>query len=68
MNLKNWAPHELWRVLVDGGAAQKLDLALPSVSRISVHPDGRRLAISAGSPKFEAWVMENLLPALKAAR
>lgn len=53
---------EVWRAPVDGGAAQKLDLALTRISRISVHPDGRRLAISAGSPQFEAWVLENLVP------
>ncbi len=54
--------YDVWRVPVDGGAAEKLEVALPGINRISVHPDGRRLAISAGSAKFEAWVLENLVP------
>lgn len=51
---------ELWRVPFDGGAPQKLDIELPVISRVSVHPDGRRLAISAGGPQFEIWVLEGL--------
>ena len=37
----------------------------------SVHPDGRRIAFSAGSPfAAEVWVMENFLPkaSIKTAR
>ena len=33
---------------------------------LSVHPDGRRIAFTAGTPvRSEVWVMENFLPALK---
>lgn len=57
------APNALWRIPVEGGAPQKLDIELPAIRSVSVHPDGRRLAISAGSPEFEVWVLENFLPA-----
>ncbi len=60
--------NELWRVPAEGGTPQKLAITLPRMNRLSVHPDGRRLAISAGSGKNEVWVMENLLPSLSAAR
>jgi hypothetical protein len=34
-----------------------------------VHPDGRRIAFTADEPtRSEVWVMENFLPALKAAK
>jgi Tol biopolymer transport system component len=56
------AANELWRVPVGGGAPQKLAITLPAISRVSVNPDGRRLAISAGSAEFEVWLIENLLP------
>jgi Tol biopolymer transport system component len=59
-------PHELWRVPADGGAAQKLDLPRSFVSRISFHPDGRRLAISAGRAEFEIWALEGWLKATDA--
>lgn len=33
----------------------------------SVHPDGRRIAFSAGDPTFEVWSLENFLPATTTA-
>lgn len=63
--------NELWRIPADGGEAQKLGLGLASNSRgasVSVHPDGQRIAFSAGEQKLEVWVMENLLPVAKARR
>jgi Tol biopolymer transport system component len=56
------AGDELWREPVDGGTPQKLGVTVPGVTRLSMHPDGRRLAISAGSRKVEVWAMENFLP------
>ncbi len=58
---------ELWQVPADGGTPQKL-ANLPLINRVSVHPDGRRLAISAGSVRAEIWVMEHLVPTVTAAR
>jgi Tol biopolymer transport system component len=58
---------ELWQVPAAGGTPQRLATGLPFINGISVHPDGRQLAVSAGSARWELWVMENLLPTLKAA-
>lgn len=56
-----------WRVSADGGQPQKVrtnGLAFPSV-----HPDGRHIAFTAGvSQRAEVWVIQNVLPAPKAAR
>ncbi|MBZ5636941.1 MAG: hypothetical protein LAO55_27780 [Acidobacteriia bacterium] len=53
--------NELWRVSSAGGAPQKLDIAMPGLTELSVHPDGRRIAFRAGVPKSDVWVMENFL-------
>jgi Tol biopolymer transport system component len=52
---------ELWQIAVTGGRPRKLAGNLTFISEISLHPDGRRMAISAGNAKYEIWVMENLL-------
>jgi len=40
------------------------------VRNVSFHPDGHRVAFAAnvGKDRIEVWVMENFLPALKAAK
>jgi Tol biopolymer transport system component len=53
--------NELWRVSSAGGAPQKLDIAMPGLTELSVHPDGHRIAFRAGVPKSDVWVMENFL-------
>ena len=54
---------EVWRVPADGGGAVKLDLPrMESLRELRVHPDGRRLAFTAGVGAAEVWVMENLWP------
>jgi Tol biopolymer transport system component len=58
------SPYELWRIPAEGGEQQKLGLALPELSNLSLNPDGRRLAFAAGQTVTEeVWVMENFLPA-----
>ena len=64
----NASKFELWLISAEGGAPQRMGLAMQSVSQISVHPDGRRLAFNAGESKTEVWVMENFLLAHRAAR
>ncbi len=54
---------ELWRISVDGGAPSRLGaLAMEGLDQVRVHPDGRRIAFTAGPDKYEVWVMENYLP------
>ena len=56
-------PAGLWRVSVEGGEPLKLGLALEGLRELRVHPDGRRIAFTAGEPyKAEVWVLENFLP------
>jgi len=57
---------DLYRVSVDGGEAQKIDLAMGRIRHLSVHPDGSRIAYSsmgANPEQSQVWVMENFLPA-----
>lgn len=56
---------ELWRILAEGGKAQRIDLAMANLDSVRFHPDGRRIAFSAGPQSFEVWVMENFLPEIK---
>jgi Tol biopolymer transport system component len=55
---------KLWRIRADGKAPQDLGLVMEGLRPygLSVHPDGRRIAITAGTPRrHETWVMEELL-------
>jgi Tol biopolymer transport system component len=54
---------QLWRVAVQRGEPRLLGLTAEGLRELRVHPDGTRLAYTAGSPKGELWVMENFLPA-----
>jgi Tol biopolymer transport system component len=63
--------NDLWRISPHGGTPQKVlsgdGFELLSFPR--VHPDGRRLAFTAGEDaQDELWVLENFLPALNAAK
>ncbi len=53
-----------------GGEPHPLGLAMDSISSVSFHPDGRRLAFGGkqGKDKVEVWVMENFLPTATAAK
>jgi Tol biopolymer transport system component len=54
---------EMWLIPVQGGEPRKLDLAEDNMRDLSVHPDGRHIAFTAGRDRSEVCVMENLLPA-----
>lgn len=57
---------DLYRVSVDGGEAQKIDLTMARFRHFSVHPDGQHFAFSsigASPQQSQVWVMENFLPA-----
>jgi Tol biopolymer transport system component len=53
---------ELWHIAAAGGTPARLAANLSLINSISVHPDGRRIAVSEGSVKGEVWLMENLTP------
>jgi Tol biopolymer transport system component len=56
---------DLYRISVDGGEAQKIDLAMGRFRHFSIHPDGQRIAFSsmgANPEQSQVWVMENFLP------
>lgn len=54
---------ELWSIPVRGGEPRKLDLTAENMRDLSVHPDGRHIAFTAGQSRSEVWVMESFLPA-----
>ena len=55
-------PNQLWRMNLEGGEPQKIDLSMRRLRELRFHPDGERIAFSAGYIEVEVWVMENLLP------
>ena len=59
---------ELWRVAIEGGRPEKLDLTMEGLGELRVHPDGRRIAFSASQEVDEIWALENFLPELRAAK
>jgi Tol biopolymer transport system component len=49
---------ELWQVSIDGGPPQDTGIKLPgAVHRLSMHPDGRRLAISTVVSSTATWML-----------
>jgi Tol biopolymer transport system component len=61
---------ELWRVTAAGGEPKKLDIELPRMGHLRMHPDGRRITFAARNPdaeKREVWVLKNFLPPAKAS-
>jgi len=55
---------ELWSVPVEGGEQRSLGFSVMEDVQfpVSIHPDGRQLALTAWEPATEVWVMENFLP------
>jgi len=59
---------ELMRVSIDDGATEDLGLVLEGgwAYGLSVHPDGKQVAFTAGSPpREEVWALEDFLPLLE---
>ncbi len=62
-------PDELWTIPALGGEPQKTEVSADQMRMpISVHPDGRRVAFSAGQDHLSVWVMANFLPEMRAAK
>jgi Tol biopolymer transport system component len=54
-------PNQLWRVNLERGEPERIDLSMRRLRQLRFHPDGQRIAFSAGYIEAEVWVMENLL-------
>ncbi len=53
----------LWRLPVEGGVPERLEWeGMDKQLDIRFHPDGQRIAFTAGGYAFEVWVMEDFLP------
>jgi Tol biopolymer transport system component len=59
---------EYWLVPLAGGQSRKVDLGIEGAYAVRIHPDGTRVAFTAGENKSEVWVMENFLSALSATK
>jgi len=63
---------DLWRVPINGGNAEKLDLVMQRLRSLSMHPDGKQIAFASHSlgvrPAPEVWVMKNYLPENKSRK
>ena len=59
---------ELWKIGVDGGQPEKLELSMDQLQNFRIHPGGSLCAFDAGGHSNEVWVMENFLPVVRAAK
>src|SRR6266849_36960 len=62
---------EFWRISAEGVEPQNLGLTMEArvPYGLSVHPDGKRIAFTAGTERrTEVWVLKNFLPALRPAK
>jgi len=58
-----WDERELWRIRVESGNPELLQWeGTEQQLDIRFHPDGERIAFTAGGYAFEVWVMEDFLP------
>ena len=55
---------EYWLVPLADGQPRKIDLGVEGAFAVRIHPDGARVAFTAGNNKSEVWVIENLLSTL----
>lgn len=61
------APNRLVRVRTAGGQQEDTGISAPQLSNPSIHPDGDRIAFSAGARTEEVWALENFAPAASRA-
>lgn len=54
-------PGQLWRISLEERKQHPIELSMRNLRGLCFHPDGKRLAFSAGYFGAELWVMENLL-------
>lgn len=60
---------QLWRISADGGTPEYAGLTVTGMGSFDVSRDGTRIVYEVGgSPKIEAWALDNLETVLKASR
>jgi Tol biopolymer transport system component len=52
----------LMRLPAGGGAAEETGVVMDNLQYLRPHPDGQRIAFTAGLQTNEVWAMENFLP------
>jgi len=52
------AGERLWRIPVRGGKPQDLGVETGRAAEFSLHPDGRRIAFTAGRTQSQVWVLD----------
>jgi Tol biopolymer transport system component len=60
----------LWRIAAEGGEPEELNLVMANFENLSVHPDGKHLALSSPGLTMKSpsvWVMENFLPTARSS-
>lgn len=55
------APTRLWRISVEGGEAEPLDVTTTRPIDLAVHPDRHRIAFRAYDRLDELWVLGDFL-------
>ena len=51
---------QLWKLPVNGGTPTPLPLAMPGLNELRLHPDGRRIAFTAGASNNEFWMLSGI--------
>jgi len=54
-------PGQVWRISREEGKQHPIELSMRDLRALCFHPDGKRIALSAGYIEAELWVIENLL-------
>ena len=61
---KEGKENSLWRISPLGGEPEEVGLEMNALREVRIHPEGTRIAFTAGAPHWEVWAMENFLPEL----
>ena len=54
-------PFSLSILSIESGESKKLELNVPTLFNLRIHPDGKQVVFEAGRRIFEVWAMENFL-------
>jgi len=58
----------LWEYPIDGGAPVSLGLTMLHLRDVAVHPDGHRIAFTAGLTSLEVWVVDHVVGGARTIR